>query len=183
MEGTYLDGGFRFGNVDQTYRIKGHGLDHRTKIDTDTSYWGLNFGVGHKFQLTDCANLDLYGKFLWTQFDGNSFNNGYGDRIQMDTVDSIRTRVGARVTQGLGDGNLSVYYGAAWEQEWDGEATGKVAGRRIVEAADNSGASAFGELGLSYKPQGQNFAVEAGVFGLAGSQQGGGGTVGLKFNF
>ena len=180
-QGTYLDAGARVGTVSQNFHIKG--LEHGSEIDTDTMYWGLNLGVGHKLALTERVELDLYGKFQWLRLEDDSYSNGYGERIQMDAVDSLRTRVGTRANMRIGDNGAFFYCGAAWEQEWDGGATGKLDGRSISEAADNSGASAFGEAGIGYKSKDGHAGLELGLFGLAGAQTGGGGTVVLKLEF
>lgn len=181
MQGTYLDAGARVGTVSQNFHIKG--LEHGSEIDTDTMYWGINLGLGHKLALTERVELDLYGKFQWLRLEDDSYSNGYGEHISLDAVDSLRTRVGARSTMKVGDNGAFFYCGAAWEQEWDGGATGKIDGRRIDEAADNSGASAFGEAGIGYKSKNGLAGLELGLFGLAGAQTGGGGTVVLKLEF
>ncbi len=183
-QGTYIEAGARLGYVKQKYRMYGHGLDNRADFDGSDHYWGIDLGLGQQIKFNnDNTRLDLYGRFLWTHLQDKDYNNGYGEQMRMESVDSLRTRLGARIDQNLGDGGLGVYAGAAWEQEWDGNADGVVAGRRIFRPANNNGASAFGELGVSYKPRDKNLAVEAGVFGLTGKQQAFGGSLGFVLGF
>ncbi|UQZ91063.1 hypothetical protein C4J81_18300 [Deltaproteobacteria bacterium Smac51] len=177
--GFYLEAGARTGRVSNRYEVKDR---PDTKYDTSTPYHGASAGLGRKFELTDTAKLDVYGKAFWTHLNADSAKTKAGERLSFDATDSLRTRIGARLTRSFKENAVKSYIGAAWEHEYDSESSGSVDGRRLKEAPDMKGSSAYGELGLILQPQESPVSFELGVFGLSGKQETVGGTLGVRFN-
>jgi len=194
---TYLEGSFRAGGTNNSFELRRDTRFNRPynhNYDSDRTYFGAHLGLGQKLELNELTLLDVYGKFLWTRTDSDSFTTdfvdwaGYREHVSVDAVDSIRHRVGGRLTRSNESGTFKGFVGLAWEHEYDGEAKGTIGHPArgydpISNAPDVKGSSGFGELGLTYNPTDTNYSIDMSVFGLAGKQDGFGGTLGLKFEF
>jgi hypothetical protein len=152
--------------------------------DTNNSYYGAHFGIGHKFEFNEKTNLVGYGRFFWTRTHRDDFVTTFGDHVQLDAVDSSRARVGARLSRSIANNYVQFYIGAAAEQEFDGQITGTYAGDPISNPAKIKGTSGFGEIGLNIMPtDSKNFTINTEVFGYTGQLQGVGGSAAFSFNF
>ncbi|MDL2260366.1 autotransporter outer membrane beta-barrel domain-containing protein [Deltaproteobacteria bacterium OttesenSCG-928-K17] len=184
--GTYLEASVRGGNMENDYRIKNIGYNHNN-AKSDTTYYGAHLGLGHIFEISEDTDLDIYGRLLWTHTEAYTTKTAYRDHLWIDAVDSIRTRVGGRLSHDFNE-SLTGYAGLAWEHEWDAETNGKIgyaAGNtdKISNPAELKASSAFGELGLSYKPEDSGLGIDFTVFGVGGQQKGFGGTLGLSYSW
>ena len=190
LQGSYMEASLRGGSIDNDYKLRRNGSSQpgNRKWDSSNRYVGAHLGVGHKFGLTDATLLDVYGKVLWTRTSGETVRTSAGERYEVENIDSIRSRIGGRLTQSSCNGDLKGYVGLAWEHEFDGEARGYISAvgaprDRILGAPKLKGSSGFGELGLIYAPTDGKYSIEAGAFGLTGKREGFGGTVRFKFDF
>ena len=190
-QGTYLEASLRGGSVDTDYKLRKDtrfASPYSHSWDSSSNYFGAHFGLGQQFNLNDQTMLDVYGKLLWTQTDGDTVRTRY-EKFHADDVESLRSRLGVRLNHSSESGLFKGYLGLAWEHEYDGEASGYISGpgvpkERIRKAPDLGGSSGFAEAGFSYRPtQDAKYTIDMGVFGLAGEQDGFGGTLGLKFEF
>lgn len=179
---TYIEASVRGGRLDNDFKARDI---NGASYDIDATYYGAHFGLGQLFYVSNCADLDVYGQFLWSHTEDQSFRTGGGERIKFDAVDSYRSRLGARLIQCMDDGDVKGYVGAAWEYEFDGEAGGRTPVGRLKgkDSPDLKGSSGFAEAGLIIQPVDYDLSVDVGVFGLVGQQKGLGGTVGLKYEF
>lgn len=179
---AHVEASVRAGAVSNNYGERGYSGGN---YDISTAYYGAHLGLGQIFEVTDLTDLDVYGQFHWARTGDKDFRTEDRTRFQFDSVDSYRTRLGARLTQIYFDGDMKGYIGAAWEHEFDGEAGGRTVAGTLPGShhPDLKGSNAFGEAGLIIQPVGGNYAVDIGVFGVGGAAKGVGGTAGLKFEF
>ncbi|MDL2226224.1 hypothetical protein LJB86_01005 [Deltaproteobacteria bacterium OttesenSCG-928-M10] len=177
--GTYLEASLRGGGVSNEYDIQGR---FGAKYDESNTYYGAHLGLGHTFQINDYSAFDLYGKFFWNRVDSLAFITLGQEYVELDAVDSLRTRLGGRYTRSFANG-AQIYGGLAWEQEYDGKAAGRVNNEIIRETAELKGASAFMEAGVSLRPDNSSFSIDLGLFGVAGQEEGIGGSIGFKLAF
>lgn len=180
---TYLEASVRAGSLDNSYDTR-DGVS--AKFDISQTYYGAHLGVGQKMAVTPCAELDLYLKGIWTRTEGKTVRTSAVEKLKFDDIDSIRSRLGVRLTQGFdGDHQVKGYLGAAWEHEFNGEAKAKyVSGvNNRKDKAELKGSTALGEAGIIIDPKDSIVSVDVGIFGMAGQQKGLGGAAGLKFEF
>ena len=148
---------------------------------TESNYFGYHVGVGKEVALKDGDQLDVYARYYHTQADGDSFVVGSGDRYELDKVYSDRLRVGGRYTDNLNEA-VKVYYGAAYEYEFSGEAEGSVNGYALNES-DLGGSSFVGELGLLMNNTGSAWTVDMALQAYGGQREGVGGKVQATYHF
>ena len=174
---VYYEGSLRVGRLNSDY----NSYDLDTKYDIKSTYYGLHLGIGKILKIADNAELDIYGKYLWSHqnsatamIDGDAFN--------FDALDSHRLRAGARYTTKTGS-NIKSYIGLAYEHELDGKAGAMTAGERVAEPSVKGG-TGIAELGIIYKPTDKsNFSMDLGVSGYAGKREGFGGQLKLNWGF
>lgn len=152
------------------------------EYDSDTPYYGLHFGAGYIWNITDAASLDLYGKYFWTRQTGDSISLSTGDPIDFDDVYSSRLRFGSRFAY-LVNEYVSPYAGVAWEHEFDGKARASTNGFNM-QAPSMRGDTGIGELGLLLKPsQTLPLSFDLGVQGYTGKREGVTGSLQAKWEF
>ena len=146
--------------------------------DASSAYYGIHAGVGRVFNLSDAADLDLYGKFFWTRQEGKSVS--VPDPVTFGDIDSARVRVGARLTHRI-MGAIGIFAGAAYEHEFGGKATA-VSNGIALETPALRGDVGIGELGLTAIAN-ENVSLDFGLQGYAGGRRGVGGSVKLNIKF
>lgn len=152
------------------------------EYDSDTPYYGLHFGAGYIWNITDAASLDLYGKYFWTRQSGDSIRLSTGDPIDFDDVYSSRLRFGSRFAY-LVNEYVSPYAGVAWEHEFEGKASASTNGF-TMQAPSMRGDTGIGELGLLLKPsQTLPLSFDLGVQGYTGKREGVTGSLQAKWEF
>lgn len=187
LQGSYIEASLRGGYIDTDFKTKNWAYSGQHRWDNDTNYWSAHLGIGHEAKITTSTMLDIYAKLLWTRTTSTSFTSNFGEHVKLDAVNSLRTRVGGRLNQNLMGEQLKGYIGGAWEHEFDAKAKGDIGDRVIgydpITDSPDLKSSFMGELGLSYQPAETKISFDAGLFGLAGKQDGYGGYVGVKFSF
>ena len=154
----------------------------RASYDSDSAYYGLHVGAGYVWNLSDKADLDLYARYLWTHQDSDSLSLSTGERLHFDSVDSHRLRLGARFAYTANE-YVCPYIGAAWEQEFDGEARATTNGFDI-DRPDLEGSTGMGELGITLTPSATiPVSLDLGVQGYVGKREGVSGTIQLQWKF
>ena len=172
----YTEGSLRFGKAETEFSSRAL----NARYDIEGGYFGVHLGAGYVWKLSDRANLDLYGKYLWSHQKGDNVRLSSGDPVKFDDVDSHRLRIGARIDWQATD-RVSPYAGLAYEHEFDGEAKATAHGYPI-EAPDLKGSTGIGELGVSFRA-GQYVTLEAGAQAYAGKRDGVTGSLKLKIEF
>jgi len=79
----YAEGSFRAGQVNNEY-INGDlqdAMGRAASYDSSSAYYGLHVGGGKIWNITNHATLDLYGKYLWTQQQGDLVTLSTGDPV------------------------------------------------------------------------------------------------------
>lgn len=185
ISGLYTDASLRIGRIDSDFSTTDVADNRGVKAayDTDSPYYGAHIGVGHIWKLNDRTSLDLSSKFLWTHIGGDEFTMSTGDRVELDSVNSSRWRTGFRVTRGHSE-QLSLFAGAYYEYEFDGDSNGRVYGQYRIDKASLSGGSGIGELGLVYRPANNDrLSAMVGVQGYVGTREGYSGRLKLEYSF
>ena len=181
---AYLEGSLRAGSLHNKYknanlvgnRVRG------AKYDSSTPYYGLHLGVGTILNVGTKNNLDLYGKYFWTQVQGDSVKLSSGEKVKFKDMDSQRLRGGLRLSHATSE-TISHYIGAAYEYEFSGKAKGSVFGYDI-DAPSIQGSSGIGEAGLTLKPsRSVPFSIDLGVQGYVGKREGVTGSIQARYEF
>lgn len=182
LKGSYLEGSLHVGRV-KTDWDSSDMLGSSGKVNNDTSnmYYGLHAGLGYMWNLTNQANLDMYGKYYWSH-QGSDRTKVAGDPYHFDSTDSHRTRVGGRLNLNLTE-TVRPYIGAAWEHEFDGESNAQAYGLDLA-APTLKGDSGIFELGFSFKPaKNDNVSFNLGLQAFTGVREGVAGTAQFQYKF
>ncbi|MDR2198222.1 MAG: autotransporter outer membrane beta-barrel domain-containing protein [Deltaproteobacteria bacterium] len=183
--GTFFSASVRGGGVRNDYSVTKDPWIRRPEVHsavTTNAYFGAHAELGQKIKISENSELEGYGQYLWTHTPKDNFTTRFGDRVSIDSFDSSRVRVGARVKTKIKEGDLELYCGLAAERELAGGLSGSLNEDKFTHKVDTKGTSGYGELGMSFKPA-KNVSVSIGAFGWAGQTRGGGVTVGLSINF
>lgn len=193
--GAYVEGSFRAGKVDADYRSSDLWVNNAmSKYDFSGTYYGAHLGIGYGWSWNKSTYFEAYTKGIWNRMEGEDINIYFAQthRQSFDDVDSIRLRVGGRLTQVM-NRYLTPYVGVAWEHEFDGDANsyyqtdtgaGFSGSRFELDKRSFGGNSAVAEAGITLRPFGDtNFVVDAGAQGYFGLRQGGMANLGFKWEF
>ncbi len=179
-KGIYAETSLRIGNLQNELDNAVKGSEGMTGYDVDTFYFGGHLGLGKIIDLCKVGNsIDVYGKLLYTHHDGEKFKID-GDNFKFDSIDSTRSRLGFRFNHAH-SGKFSMYYGAAWEYEFDGDANNKVADYDLGTPS-LSGSTAIGEIGAHYQTD-TNWNFDFNVRGYIGQRDGLSGSLQAIYSF
>lgn len=170
--GVYTEGSLRAGmlksDMDKALR-DASGAEYG--YESESTYYGAHIGVGQVIPLTESTDLDVYGKFFHTYTEGDSFNVA-GDEFEFDSINSDRLRVGARLTTNK-ENKFSIYYGLAYEYEFNGDAEMRAAGMS-APTQSLQGSSYMAEIGFNYQPTPDSpWSFDLNLRGYAGEREGG----------
>jgi outer membrane autotransporter protein len=182
---TSVELSVRGGRVDNTFTLTKDPWLRRPEVhsyDTDAAYYGGHVGINHKIPLKNNAEVTLYAQGRYTHVNDDSFVTAFGDPVHVDGTDSIRTRLGARFGKSNAARTLRAFIGAAWEHEFDGEATGLLGEDGITNPPSLEGDSLLGELGIQIKA-GEDTNVDLSAYGYTGDQEGYGVRLDLEHKF
>ena len=182
--GTYVEASARFGEIDNEYSSPDlvPGSNRVVSYESETPYVGLHLGVGHKLNLTEVDQFDVYGKFFWNHQNDDKLTLSTGAPVVFEDVDSYRLRIGGRYNRTL-NANLGLFAGAAYEREFDGRASDATYGLPI-EAPELEGNTGIGELGVSLRPGPDSpLTLELAGQGYAGMRRGVTGNLSLRLEF
>jgi hypothetical protein len=181
----YLEATARFGQVKSDFKVS----EANAKYDVKSNYHGLSFGGGHVWNVGANGALDLYGRYVWTRQASDTANfvsPNFDEKVKFSAVDSHRTRLGVRYSTAW-SGSNRFYAGAAWEHEFDGEASAKVVTKRgsaKIDAPEMKGSTGIVEFGLVFNPaDNKNLSIDVGIQGYGGKRQGATGSAQLKYKF
>ena len=161
-----------------------HGLQNQNGeafgYESESNYYGMHIGIGKIFKLENGASVDTYAKYYHSTVKDDSFTID-GDEFEMDDINSDRLRLGIRYNQGM-DRTFNVYYGAAWEYEFNGESNGYAQGHKMEETS-LKGSTVIGELGVIYQPVNSPWSIDAKVKGYGGQRDGYSGSILATYHF
>lgn len=149
--------------------------------ETESAYYGAHIGVGKIWQLGDNSELDVYGKFFHTYVEGDTVHIAQ-DEFDLDSINSDRLRIGARITNNK-ENKFSTYYGLAYEYEFNGDADMRAAGMK-APTRSLQGSSVMAEIGLNYQPTPNSpWSFDLNMRGYTGERQGGSFNVQATYTF
>ena len=148
--------------------------------ESESNYYGMHIGIGKIFKLENGASVDTYAKYYHSTVKDDSFTID-GDEFEMDDIKSDRLRLGIRYNQGM-DRTFNVYYGAAWEYEFNGESNGYAQGHKMEETS-LKGSTVIGELGVVIQPENSPWSFDAKVKGYGGQRDGYSGSILATYHF
>ena len=183
LSGLYFDASARLGRVSTDFNTSNITYGGRNAVfDTSALYYGLHGGLGYEWNISGNTSLDLSAKLLWTHQEADEVNV-YGDAVRFDDNDSLRTRLGGRVSHAV-NAHITPYIGAYWEHEFYGKAESTVNNVRI-DAPTLKGSTGIGELGFSFTPatDNNNLSLDLGIQGYTGTREGISGSLQMKWAF
>jgi outer membrane autotransporter protein len=156
----------------------------RASFRISGDYWGLHGGVGNEWRPggpDGAFTLDLGARVFWTRQKGSEATVNL-DRLRFEDADSLRVRIGGRLS--LGAGSLaSPYIGAYFEREFDGAARAYV-NDVPLETPTLKGNTGIFELGARLEPSPDGpLSIEFGALGYAGRRDGVSGTLTVRLKF
>lgn len=180
-DGWFLDGSGRAGRVKRDFHSSS--IENGGFGDKSSNYYGFHIGGGKELAISTEDKLTLNGRLLWTEIEDFSVRTKADEHLGFDSARSVRTHLGARIDHQVTP-ETKLYAGAAWEQELDGEISGKL-DHYHVDKPDFSGASAVFEVGGKYEqiPGMQGWVANAGLKGVAGKRDEFSGKVGLGYRW
>ncbi len=178
--GVYIEASLRAGNLQNELHKAIVGSEGLAGYDIDTFYYGAHLGVGKIIPRgNEGDSIDIYGKFIYTHHDSEDFTID-GDEFHFDSVDSERLRLGFRINE-VQNKKLNMYYGAAWEYEFGGDADNTVLGYDL-STPSLSGSTVIGEIGMHYKAS-EKWSVDINGRAYTGQRDGFTGSVQANYAF
>jgi outer membrane autotransporter protein len=182
LSGFYAEASARIGRAETDFRtsdIRYNGWN--VNFESSSMYCGLHLGIGYVWKATEKASIDFSAKILWTGLEGDELTV-YQDRVDFKDSDSLRARLGGRFVFAANQ-NVSMYVGAYWEHEFDGEAQATVNGHRLSPPSLR-GDTGIGEFGLSVMPSlALPVSFDLGVQGYTGKREGISGNIRMSLAF
>ena len=178
--GVYTEASLRAGNLQNELHKAIVGSEGLAGYDIDTFYYGAHLGIGKIIPRgNEGDSIDIYGKFIYTHHDSEDFTID-GDEFHFDSVDSERLRLGFRINE-VQNKKLNMYYGAAWEYEFGGDADNTVASYDL-STPSLSGSTVIGEIGMHYKAS-EKWSVDINGRAYTGKRDGFTGSVQANYAF
>ncbi len=176
--GIYTEASLRAGNLSNRLDGAVMGSEGLAGYDIDTTYYGAHVGIG-KIIPKGKDSFDVYGKFIYTHHDSDTFEID-GDKFHFDSMDSQRLRLGFRYHSAQ-TAKVGLYYGAAYEYEFGGDADNTVVGYDLTTPS-LEGSTVIGELGMHYIA-GVRWSIDANLRGYTGQRDGWGGSIQANYRF
>ena len=178
--GVYTELALRAGNLQNELRNAVRGSDGLMGYDIDTFYYGAQVGIGKIIPRgAEGDSIDVYGKFIYTHHDDEDFKID-GDEFHFDSVQSERLRLGFRINE-VQNNKLNMYYGAAWEYEFGGDADNTVVGYEL-STPSLGGSTVIGEIGAHYKAS-EKWSIDLNGRAYVGQREGFSGSVQANYSF
>lgn len=181
-QGWHAEGSVRLGRARYDYNAMTP-LGH-TDYSDKASYQSVGIGGGKEFKVSNKSEdtVDVYARYMYGHTNGSNAKASSGESMHFAGVNSHRTMVGARYNHELTD-NATLYAGAAWMHEFDGDAH-SVIGGFTSPAPTLKGNSGMVELGTTFAPMdSQNVLINLNVQGWTGVQRGISGGAGCTIKF
>ena len=176
--GLYAQVSLRAGRVWNDYRsddfVHANGTGVRYK--SNANYLASHVGFGKVWQLGENNSLDTYVKYFYSHTSGDEAHLSSGETYHFSSVRSKRGRVGVQYNHNLS--NLGMYFGVAYEREWNGDVRAQYQGYALPTPTMKGGTT-IAEAGVDYKLAGKQFNTT--LQGYAGRQKGLGIRFGMTF--
>ena len=170
-DGLHYEGMIRAGRFSGD--LHGTIASYHFGYNTSSNYLAAHVGLG-KIYTRDRNEYDFYGKLYWSRLGSDTVQirtNEGTTTYELDSVNSLRTRLGLRWTKHK-DERQSYYAGLAWEYEFAGKAKAW-RGDYTTPSSSLKGSSAFLELGWQKKITKDNpWGLDLRARGWIGKRQG-----------
>jgi outer membrane autotransporter protein len=177
-DGRYYEGSLSGGHLNSDYSSR----SLQTSYDSSANYYALHAGLGQVTPLSPTTSLDCYGKYFFSHQNGSRAKLATGEDYDFGSIDSHRVRLGARYTQQVNSAS-SLYYGAAYQYEFGGDAHATYKGLDTPSPSLKGGSTML-ELGWQIKPDKLSpVTIDMSVTGWAGKQQGVSFNAGMNWAF
>lgn len=187
LRGLYVESSIRLGRISNDWHtndIVDAVSGKRAELDLSYHYYGAHLGLGYLLKASDSITFDIYSKVLWSRLNSKETKVA-DDQYTFDAINSWRTRVGTKVDFTLTK-TVSLYTGAAWEHEFDGDARGRVSVATIsydVPSPSTGGNSAVIDLGVSFNNPIPGLTLGLGATGYLGDRRGVTGNLNFRYAF
>ena len=174
--GIYLEGSIRGGRTSYNYEsneIKTATKTVHTSYDAHNMYYGAHVGLGKVVSYGNGYEGTVYGNLFYShqgEATATLKGEGLGETYTFAGVNSLRTRLGYKVSKQLGS-SYTGYVGAAYEREFSGEAHATVKGASTL-APSLGGSSGLVEVGVTYGSTADTFTGTLNVEGWFGQKRG-----------
>lgn len=170
----WLDGSFNSDNVSQDG-------------DVELPVFGLSLETGYRFDLTPGGlYLQPQAQLSYAHSGEDSFKDDSGSKIELQSADSLRGRLGARIGQELtSDGGAAqgdFYLEASVNQEFLGETEAKVSGLTLEQDLPGTTFEIGGGIDIALPKDGVTFTVDA-DYTLGDAAEGISATGGFRINW
>lgn len=183
--GIYLEGSIRGGRTSYNYKsneIKTATKAVHTSYDAHNMYYAAHVGLGKVVSYGNGYEGTVYGNLFYShqgEATATLKGEGLGETYTFAGVNSLRTRLGYKVSKQLGN-SYTGYVGAAYEREFSGEAHATVKGASTL-APSLGGSSGLVEVGVTYGSTADTFTGTLNVEGWFGQKRGT--TIGGRVNW
>ncbi len=174
--GIYLEGSIRGGRTSYNYEsneIKTATKTVHTYYDAHNMYYGAHVGLGKVVSYGNGYEGTVYANVFYShqgEATATLKGEGLGETYTFAGVNSLRTRLGYKVSKQLGN-SYTGYVGAAYEREFSGEAHATVKGASTL-APSLGGSSGLVEVGVTYGSTADTFTGTLNVEGWFGQKRG-----------
>ena len=174
--GIYLEGSIRGGRTSYNYEsneIKTATKTIHTSYDAHNMYYAAHVGLGKVVSYGNGYEGTVYGNLFYShqgEATATLKGEGLGETYTFAGVNSLRTRLGYKVSKQLGN-SYAGYVGAAYEREFSGEAHATVKGASTL-APSLGGSSGLVEVGVTYGSTADTFTGTLNVEGWFGQKRG-----------
>jgi autotransporter-associated beta strand protein len=179
----YLESVLRVGRVKTDFDSGDlSSLGNTPHYQSSGTYVGASLAGGYVMAFNDETAFDLYGKLIWLRQSGDDVTLGSGESAYFDAINSLRLRVGTRLTQRF-SAAVKGYANLALDYECDGKADARV-NEFQVDAPEMKGASGMLGIGLTLVPmKNQPLTVNLNAQGYVGKREGVSGGVEAVWQF
>ena len=183
--GIYLEGSIRGGRTSYNYEsneIKTATKTVHASYDAHNMYYAAHVGLGKVVSYGNGYEGTVYGNLFYShqgEATATLKGEGLGETYTFAGVNSLRTRLGYKVSKQLGNSYIG-YVGAAYEREFSGEAHATVKGASTL-APSLGGSSGLVEVGVTYGSTADTFTGTLNVEGWFGQKRGT--TIGGRVNW
>ena len=174
--GIYLEGSIRGGRTSYNYEsneIKTATKTVHASYDAHNMYYAAHVGLGKVVSYGNGYEGTVYGNLFYShqgEATATLKGEGLGETYTFAGVNSLRTRLGYKVSKQLGN-SYTGYVGAAYEREFSGEAHATVKGASTL-APSLGGSSGLVEVGVTYGSAADTFTGTLNVEGWFGQKRG-----------
>ena len=185
--GVYVESSVRGGRTNYTYEsneLVTASNNVHASYDAHNSYYGAHLGLGKVMSYGNQLEGNVYANVFYShQGEANATltGKGLGETYAFDSVNSVRTRLGYKVSKHMSNHN-TWYLGVAYEREFSGEAHATVKGLSTL-APSLGGSSGLVEAGYTYGSNKDAFSATLNVEGWFGQKRGAtlGGSINWKY--